>query len=268
MAGWDSIAEQWLTLLGASLGPGYQLRNSDRFFILDPLAQREGENLIAFANDTLATLERTFAALNRPEIPGKRVVIAFANRRHYYSYIAHFDPEGEFATSGGRYMFAEYMYRHILSGPGTLGNHRGTVAHELTHHVLDHLALPLWLEEGLTQMMSERLTGERSFTLDRELAARHRSYWPRAGLQAFWEGHSYRDPEGQELSYNLSEVLVRRLAADYTGRFFDFVREAVWTDAGDASARANLGMDLGAIAASFLGPGDWQYRPQENGQVG
>jgi hypothetical protein len=259
-AAWDSIAEQWLLTLGQRLGPEYHLRRTGRFLTLDALPDRNGNALVAFANTSLTALEQIFARLERPAIPGRRVIIFFADRRSYYSYVSHFKREGIWATSGGMYLRPRYGYRHTVVAPGQDWHLRGATAHELTHHVLDHLRLPRWIEEGLTEMMNERLTAVPSFGLDRETARRHREHWSRVGLQEFWLGRSYGDPESQELSFNLSQVLIRRLAADFPAKFFDFLRDASRDDAGDGSARTHLGMDLQAIAATFLGPGDWSIR--------
>lgn len=258
-AAWDTVAEQWLRLLGSALGSEYKLRDEYRFYTLDGLTDREGVALARFANESLRVLEATFATLNRPNILGRRVVIFFGDRRSYYSYTAAMDRPGAWATSGGRYI--PRGYRHTIVAPCRAEYRQCVVAHELTHHVLDHLRLPLWVEEGLAQMMEEQLARQSRFHLDRELVRRHREFWAQTGLTEFWLGKSYHDPEGQELSYNMAQVLVRRLAADHRKQFMGFVRDAQRGDAGEASAQRHLGIGLSEIVAGFLGPGDWSFRP-------
>jgi hypothetical protein len=261
---WNDIAEQWLGLLAERMGPEFRLRRSSRFFTLDAYPDKMGTSLITFANATLNTLETIFSPLGRPATAGQRVIIFFATRRDYYSYVSCYVPDGASeATSGGMYLRRPYSYRHTICPPKNEHELRHTVAHELTHHVLDHLRLPLWLEEGLAKMMEERITGFGYFRLDREMVRRHRDYWTNNGLSDFWLGRSYRDPEGQELSYNLSQVFTRRIASDWPKRIMAFVRDATYKDGGDASARQHLGVSLQKLAESFLGPGDWEFRPPE-----
>jgi hypothetical protein len=262
--GWNQIAEQWLTMLGAAMGPEYRVRRSPRFYTLDACADDVGDSLIGFANKTLSNLEGIFADLNRPNLPGQRVIIFFAARRSYYSYVSALHPDGvQHGTSAGMYISGGYRYRHTICAPAKPFELQSTVVHELTHHVLDHLDTPRWLEEGVTKMMQERITGYSFFHLDRELARRHRDHWSRTGLTEFWMGRAHKDPEGQELSYNLSQVFTRRIASDWPTRFMLFIRDAKRADAGNASAMEHLGVELKSIAESFLGPGDWACRTED-----
>jgi hypothetical protein len=189
---------------------------------------------------------------------GPRIVMLFADVDHYYDYIDRFYPDsGEFGGSGG--ICVTHDYFHVVVGPGDFGRRQSTLAHELMHLALAPLPLPLWLNEGVAQMMQEVLLGAVGFRIDHELVQRHQALWRRQGLQKFWTGESF-DGEDEELSYHLAEVLTRNIRADYTAAFIPFVASADWRDAGDAAASEALGADLGEIAARFLGPGDW--RPQ------
>jgi hypothetical protein len=131
----------------------------------------------------------------------------------------------------------------------------GIIAHELTHHALYNLALPLWAEEGLTQMMEERVAGQGGFALDQEMLARHRKRWLSGGVDRFLSGESFRSPLGdeQELAYNLSQLIVRRMLADHPERFFAFLRACRDVDPEEA-AKSHLGMECAALVTSTLTP--------------
>src|SRR6185295_15043814 len=92
-------------------------------------------------------------------------VIALRKQEDYYSFISRYYPdEGEFGTSGGVYINEGEPSVPIIAMPANLKHSvELTLAHELTHHALRGLELPLWVEEGLTQMMEERVTGYTAF---------------------------------------------------------------------------------------------------------
>jgi hypothetical protein len=133
------------------------------------------------------------------------------------------------------------------------------LVHELTHDLLGHLPLPLWLNEGLA-VMSESLVGQRRFMVTRELADRHRKHWTETNLQAFWAGTTFDVPgDDSELSYSLGEILVHLLAEKGPG-FGEFVGAADWRDGGHEAAVTFLNQGLEEAVGGFLGPGNW--RPQ------
>jgi hypothetical protein len=140
----------------------------------------------------------------------------------------------------------------------------GTVAHELTHHALAQLTLPLWVEEGLTQMMEEFVTRQTDFKVNREMIDRHATHWSDRGLQGFWTGASFFSAEegDQELSYHLAELLARRLLADWPKQFLAFLRQCEEVDCGAAASRRCLNASLGDLVAGSLGNGNWEPGPE------
>jgi hypothetical protein len=186
------------------------------------------------------------------------VVIALRKSEDYYSFISRFYPEeGEFGTSGGVYINEGEPSVPVIAMPvNTKHAVEQTLAHELTHHALRGLELPLWVEEGLTQMMEERVTGYTSFTMNQELLERHRERWSdddRLALERFWSGeafHSPRDDE-QELAYHLSQVLVRGLLTQRPKEFIAFARGCAELGA-EGSAAEHLGETPDGIAARVL----------------
>ena len=191
-------------------------------------------------------------------------VVAVSTQEDYYTLNASsFELEGEFAGSGGCYL--DRSFPIVLLPTVARWAVDSTIAHELTHHALKALSLPLWVEEGLTQMMEERVTRYTDFKVDRELIGRHIARWAEHGLDDFWSGRSFssvRENE-QELSYHLAELIARRKLADQPKQYLAFLKLCEWEDFGASAARQCLGMTLGQIAAGSLGPGDWEPHAPE-----
>lgn len=178
----------------------------------------------------------------------------------YYDLIdAYFRNGGDFATSGGAYLQAS-----LLSPPTLIvnvGRHalEHTLAHELTHHALrppseDAGRLPLWAEEGLTQMMEERVTNQSDFEYEHSVMRRHRALWPSIGLAGFLSGETFLSPieDHQELSYNLAEAVTRSLLASRPADFFAFARACLRGKEPAAAAAEHLGQSEEAIMLRFL----------------
>jgi hypothetical protein len=155
-------------------------------------------------------------------------IIALRKTDDYYSFIAPYYPdEGEFGTSGGVYLneggFALPMIVLPMTAKWAVEQ---TLAHELTHHALRGKRLPLWAEEGLTQMMEERVTGHSNFQLNQEMLDRHQNRWGEDddALERFFSGESFHSPhdDEQELAYHLAQFLVRGLLEQRPDQFFAF----------------------------------------------
>ena len=95
-----------------------------------------------------------------------------------------------------------------------------------------------------------------------ELAEQHFAFWNEQNIQTFWAGTSFHIPgESNELSYSLAEVFMKLLSERTTLEHFrTFLEAARQDDAGQTAAIDILGVDLGDIAMTFLGEGNW--RPQ------
>lgn len=262
-AAWLAVCRQWLSHLAAALGERYRVEESEHFFVLavedDGLAGR----LLAFAERCRVALMSVLQGVADFDIPGKDVVLAFRRADDYYRYIAPRYPEGEHAASGG--VQIRDGYPHVALN-GT--NHwavEAVLAHELTHLCLVHLTMPRWVEEGLTQLFEHEMTAMQQLVVTEKLAARHKRYWSKHGLDEFWRGRGFSRPgKVQKLSYQLAEIMMRLLLDDpqpgWFGRrgarerFIAFLRAADAADAGEAAARAHLGTGIQAIAERFLGP--------------
>lgn len=253
---WDSIAQMWLQALRDRLGDSYSIDAEAEFGMLSTLKQHQAAATLRHAVSAKRTMQDYLRALPSPNFLGPHVIIALDTVRDFASYIAPFFSDGEYGRPGGICIRTGYM--HMVFPPTRIDALQSGITHELTHVMLAQLNLPSWLEEGIAQTLQSLVGGYSLFHLDHEMAARHRDYWSRNGLQNFWSGRSfYNQDDGCELSYNLSQVLVRNLSTDYPSVFFKFVADAKREDAGDSAIQSHMGLRLGDCAAQFLGKGDW-----------
>jgi hypothetical protein len=127
--------------------------------------------------------------------------------------------------------------------------------------MLRHLPLPLWLNEGVTQVVEDLVLESSNFFINREQLERHRAYWNKDSIHTFWSGDSFdAADDGQHLSYSLAEVLIRNLMSDFPKSLLKFVTTAHYNDAGEEALRLTCGVGLAERVAQFLGPGNWQPR--------
>lgn len=212
----------------------------------------------------LATIGRALAPIRGEpdEHPIAHItIIAAPTMDAYYDFVdAYHHDEGDFGTWGGMYFGASPANPSMLvlnAGRDALEH---TIAHELTHHALAPTTesagrLPLWAEEGLTQMMEERVTNQSFFAIDHEKMRRHRALWSSMGLAPFLSGESFGSPndDHQELAYNLAEAITRSLLDTRPADFFAFARACLAGQDAPAACEAHLGVSQERLLADFLG---------------
>jgi hypothetical protein len=198
---------------------------------VEGLGPMEGDAAIRIARGTdgaIATVTRALSRIRGPEPIPPIALVALATTESYYSFVSHFHPEeGEWGTSGGMYINDGPDSFPVIALPTNLKwALEQTIAHELTHHALRGVELPLWVEEGITQMMEERVTGVPNFKLDREMLERHRERWLESEMATFLSGEAFSSAEEdtQELAYHLSQLVVRGLLDKDAEKFFAFAR--------------------------------------------
>jgi hypothetical protein len=268
--GWTDSCRQWLEKLGETLGKQYRSTESENFLLLAPHPEPPGEVLAAFGEQCRDKLLTSLQGVTAFRAPGKQVALVLRNSDTYYKYLSVYYPEGHHGGSSGVHI--REGYPHIALWGPQLAQLENTLAHEMTHASLVHLSLPQWVEEGLAHMFEHNMTGRSLLLVDGEMARRHKRYWGRNGLEAFWRGEGFSRPgKVQELCYQLAEILIRLLIEDYRPRwfgldkgpqrrFFAFLREADMLDCGESAAREHLGIGLGELAGRFLGPGEWSVQ--------
>jgi hypothetical protein len=256
-AAWDTLVHQWLERLRDALSrrSKYEVVVSDRFILLSSADHATNERILYWCETARRTTLDSLPRLKAEE--HSWIVLAFADADTYYTYVADLYPdEGKFGESAGMCLSecSQIVFNMALNWQVDR-----TVAHEIVHAQLADLPLPLWLNEGVTQLLEDRIVESDSFQMSASIKEEHRQYWNDKTIAEFWIGNLFHAPgDGQRLAYSLAEVLVRNIIADRGKKFQDFLFRANWMDAGESAAREIFGCGLGDCVAQFLGPGNWQ----------
>jgi hypothetical protein len=256
-ATWNYIATKWLEELATDLGRDSRVRRSEKFYCLSDLEAETTRTLLNYAEFVEKTIRACLGNAAWSDYSGKHVLLFFSDPDDYYAYLSYYHREGTHILSSG--VFIHRNYAHIaLHYVDTLAAQH-ILVHELTHNLLCHLPIPLWLNEGLAVVI-EGQVARQGFIMSRELAERHRNHWNEKNIQAFWAGKTFNIPgDDSELSYSLGQILVSLVSEKGAG-FVEFIKAADWRDGGQDAAINFLGQGLEEFLSGFLGPGNW--RPQ------
>jgi len=247
-----ALRRGWLRHLRAWLGPQYRLHESATAVAVSSLDDVTVKALLRYVESTRVRVERVLQDVASFPPEEKSIVLVLDDEETYYHYVSTWYPDGgEFGFSGG--MFIGHGCPHFVVKRNDLRAIEPVIAHELTHSALAHLQLPLWLDEGLAVNTERRLAGTTPHShTAQQLHGKHVAFWDPDSIQEFWSGRSFhRSDDGQMLSYELARILVQEMSREWS-TFAAFVRAAGRQDAGDAAARRQLGMDLGASVCALF----------------
>ena len=262
---WATAAFTWLSDLSARLGDGYAIAESDSFMLLGALSERQQQLALEYAEKSRNRVLKVLSGIAVDEGYGKDVIIVFKDHETYYEYTSNYDNEvpaaEELSFSGG--MYINRGYGHFVFVADDLTLIEPVIAHELTHSLMSHLPLPLWINEGIAVNTERRLCPrERSRYTPQEVRDKFARFWNEETIQEFWSGKSWRRPdEGNSLSYELATTFIGLASRDDWEQFVAFVNASDWVDAGDAAAGEHLGYGVANLAEAVLGPGNWQPEP-------
>ncbi len=248
-----AVAGAWFDALASTLTPDHKRWRHEHVEGVAPMEDGAAQRVAADADRAAAVVCGALRPITGNAGMAPVGVVAIQRRKDYYSFISSFyADDGEFATSGGIYHRRQGWSWPLIVLPveGSKRALGAVVAHELTHHVLAGLDMPLWAEEGLTQMMEERVTGVSSLHVDLHTRERHEEHWDDEAISRFWSGEAFHFPHGeeQELAYNLAQIVVRGLLTRNPEGFFAFARAAESADGGERAAREHLDVSLQDLA--------------------
>lgn len=254
------MASLWISQIQSQLPPGYNILESNKFIILSRADQQTVVEALQFLESCLFRIHSSLPFVPAELGYGKWPVLCL-EVDDFYAYLTDYfnEEEAEHALVGG--VFLNRGYGHFAVPDACLERYSSVFAHELTHAILSICDLPNWLDEAITATVEQRITNEIPYVLNRELIGRHRAYWTPDNIQTLWAGTSFWSPdEGQELSYHLSRFIFTALYQSGTidpSRVSQFIANARREDAGQASAKEHLNLDLGEILSHLLGDGTW-----------
>ncbi len=261
---WRDLVLAWLERLRVKLGVAYKIYESNHFFMLANPVDKLAADYVAFLEKARRSIHESLGDVVWKSGHGKHVVLLFDADEDYYRYIAPFYAEGEHPTSGGVFLRSG-GYAHIAL-PFVKGEMTRTLAHEYAHNCLCQLPLPKWLDEALAMRFEDLLVPGRRARLDFEACQKHDAYWNEVTIQDFWSGKSWSIPDGTStLSYELARVLmdkIEHIVRPSKKQLMSFIREAHRRDAGKQSMQTHFQVQLGELAADFLGDHNWEPRPE------
>ena len=266
---WEAAEKAWLLHFRQALGPDFQLREAESAMLLSSLDHGVAQATLTYMERTLTRVAATLDGLAQIPPWGKDILIVFDDAESYYRYVSYYYPDdGEFAFSSG--MYINDGCAHFVTVKSDLSAIEPVIAHEMTHSCLAHLPLPLWLNEGLAVNTEIRIAASSgSYPGAQELRRKHLAFWGPQEIQEFWSGDSFRrTDDANMLSYDLARLLVSHFARDWQ-TFKSFVLDADASDAGAMSARANLRIELGALACALLEKKpsqEWEPQPLRSAQ--
>jgi hypothetical protein len=252
-AAWVAVADAWDQHLCVALGADYRIAKAPGVVVISTLDARQAAATLDFMGKVQRRILRTLDGVAEAAGAGNELLVVIDDEDTYYRFISRFYPDGgEYAFSSGVQVNDGGVHYYACL-KGHLRDVEPVVAHEMTHGLLAHLPLPLWLNEGLA-VNTERRVAQAGGSLHTpaEMRVRHLKFWGADEVQEFWSGKSFRrHDDGNELSYDLARILVEQLSADWP-RFAAFARAAHYGDGGLAAAREHLGLDLGAAVAAIM----------------
>jgi len=255
---WDHAILQWTKKLATELGGKYDVSRMGRCLLVSDLESQVDQRLLRSAESAMIKISEALPGIAWKDFIGLHVILVFGEDDDYYQYLSWFYPEGEHPATAGVHIHKGYP--HIACFFSRETSVAQTITHELVHHGIYHLRVPLWLHEGLAQTTERLLGSQRAGMLSDDLPERHHRFWDEKLIQKFWAGTSFDEPgESVELSYSLAEVLLQLLAKERED-FLAFIAAVDYYDAGQTAALDCLGKCLGETVGTFLGPGNW--RPQ------
>jgi hypothetical protein len=249
----ESGRRAWLLHLRNTLGEHAHLVETKTAWVLSSYEPKVAEAVARYVETTRARIAELLDGIAGFPEGHRSIVLVLDHQDDYYHYITNYYPdEGEFSYSSG--VFIDPGCPHFVTVIDDLSVIEPVIAHEMTHAALAYLRLPKWLDEGIAVSTEHRIsTSHHSAQHAVELIGKHRAFWNAETMQQFWSGSSFdRGDDGNALSYDLARHIVGLIGREWSA-FTKFVRGAKREDSGAASAKAQLDLDLGQLAAAAVG---------------
>lgn len=257
----DDFYYHWIRDVSHCLGEAYSIYESDDFVLVSAANEKYVSQFLKSMESFHHRIGKALGELHR--VPAQKLVILIIEEHNqYYEYISYYYPsEGSFAQSGGSYL--NDFIPHFVFPQLDISSSSSVASHELSHAMVAHLNLPIWLDEGIAVNMEATITGYNPFRLTQQKQAKHLAFWNCNVIQEFWSGDSFSRPdEGNELSYQLAQLIVRSLGESQEA-FYPFVKHANREDAGESALQKYYGVSLGDIIENVYGEGEWAPVPKQ-----
>jgi len=255
---WSHVQRQWLLQLAAALGQGFDVLESEQFLML---TRGNGDWIPELLDGIHSQIVQLAGEPCCNASPARPVVVILAGDARYRQFTRFYREDGLPDQSIGQCI----RDRFPLVAVPSLAGFKPVIAHELTHAYLAPLRLPRWLNEGAAQRIERLIAIRQRMDRNSTVRQRHRAFWKRVGIQAFWSGEAFKRRRVNDqviLAYQLSELLTTDLIEENAVAFQSFIRAARREDAADAAAVQHYDCALGEIMRCAVGDGDWSPHPE------
>lgn len=255
-AEWNAALVKWQREISAATGVSFTATHSANFLVYsdEDFAINRSSWLLKSAERILDSVLVLLPRIAKKDALFKYIILVFKDIDLYISYVRVVWPDTKPTMIPSSGILVPCDVHHFVFPEQDLGVTEGILAHDLTRASLQHLQLPVWLEEGLAANVEMEVTGYPRLLFDNENINAHRNFWNVDRIQHFWSGSSFY--EGDELSAfsrSLSHLLVFVLIKNYPAHGVEcFIGDANFKDGGEQSAQIHLDSSLGDILTRLL----------------
>lgn len=253
---WVSAQRQWLNWITHYFSPGYRVLESPNVILLSAYQRLDASHLLQEAEKLIKIIQQYLPGLATERArKGKYPVLLLRTPQDYAKYVEYYATgEKDLKSSIGVCISDVLVHVAVATYTGVV---RSTLVHELTHACLKPIAMPRWLEEGITQRMQRVFAGGDYRSVFDPPTEHQRSYWLQQGLGRFFSGESFSDKNARHFSYRLSELMLQAIIEEEPQGLWQFIQASSCQDGGEAAARSCFGKALGHYATRILGQGPW-----------
>lgn len=269
---WKPFLRDWTNRVATALGPQGLVYNTERAIVVTDVEERDAQRTVRIIERAVGSIEDACLPQDHSDRAWPRVFFVMNCRDRYYDFAAGGaeagetgfldvlapadtdDLECEIASAG---LCFRSGYLHILVQYERDDYFPETIAHEFTHAVNTSRELPLWLDEGLAEVLAARFMygGQYKdrFILDRLIWKDMAECWKRNGFDELWAGSAFTNLELSYPAYHLVPLLTINLIERCGEKqFLDFLDTVSGDDHGEAAVKQLTGRSLDEFAESVL----------------
>jgi len=274
---WEPFLREWSNHAAVAFGSNGLVYRTERAIIVTDLAEKDAERTVRVVRSAVDLIEHLCLPSDHQDRRWPRLFFVVEDEERYYDFAAggieavealqesdatsheqasfeDAQPAEEIASAG---MCFQDGYVHILAGYRRNDYFATTIAHEFTHAVNASRQLPLWLDEGLAEVMAARfMYGKRyqdNFVLDRLQWRDTVGVWKRNGFDSLWSGEAFRDLDLSYAAYDLvPRLTINLLERCGEAGFRALLESGPWEDQGDSAIQSVTGQSLSDFANAMI----------------
>ena len=184
-------ADQFLTEVGARLGPSYAVQHDGTFRWLTPFGAGQGR-YAAHAHHGLARLPQLIRGLEPRTPAGGWTAILLASTDDQLAYESLFGGSGASIINGG--CWRSHQIPHLAIPVSSWDCLDAAFGNELVHDVLHESGIPVWLQEGIATELETCMGNRQPPLADMHEWGQTLRYWRTSDSDSFWSARAFHDP--------------------------------------------------------------------------